>query len=85
MSDFLGMRPKQIGFERTTIQGVYGSKYNLLSTLKIISLNELSDAPYNLWIKLFSSQKKQKLLVFKKVLALGLKKISYDLLQPTKK
>ena len=70
---------KQIGFEQTDIKGLYRSKDCLLSNIQLISLNDLSDAPYNLWIKLFSSKINQRLSVLKRILAFDLKKFNSDL------
>ncbi|ETR70248.1 MAG: hypothetical protein OMM_03379 [Candidatus Magnetoglobus multicellularis str. Araruama] len=70
---------KQIGFEQADIKGVYRSKDCLLSNIQLISLNDLSDAPYNLWIKLFSSKIKQRLSVLKRILAFDLKKFNSGL------
>ena len=44
---------KQIGFEQTDIKGVYRSKDCLLSNIQLISLNDLSDAPYNFGLSFF--------------------------------
>ena len=71
---------KQIGFEQTDIKGIYRSNDCLLSHIKLISLNDLSDAPYNLWIKLFSSKISQRLTVLKNILALDVKKLNRGLL-----
>ena len=71
---------KKFGFEHTNVKGVYRSKEYLLRPLQLISLNELSDAPYNLWIKLFSSKIKQKLSVLKKILSLDFKRLSRELI-----
>jgi len=70
---------KQIGFEQTDIKGIYRSKDCLLSNIQLISLNDLSDAPYNLWIKLFSSKITQRLSVLKRILAFDLKKFNSGL------
>ena len=70
----------QIGFELTDIDGVYRSKDCLLSHIQLISLNDLSDAPYNLWIKLFSSKINQRLSVLKKIIAFGFEKFSNGLI-----
>ncbi len=70
---------KQIGFEQTDIKGVYCSKDCLLSHIQLISLNDLSDAPYNLWIKLFSSKINKRLSVLKNILSLDLKKMNSGL------
>ncbi|ETR69189.1 MAG: hypothetical protein OMM_04095 [Candidatus Magnetoglobus multicellularis str. Araruama] len=45
----------------------------------MISLNDLSDAPYNLWIKLFSSKINQRLSVLKRILAIVVKKFNKGL------
>ncbi|KPA16214.1 hypothetical protein MHK_003577 [Candidatus Magnetomorum sp. HK-1] len=69
----------QIGFEQTDIKGIYRSRDCLLSNIQLISLNDLSDAPYNLWIKLFSSKINQRLSVLKRILAFDLKKLNKGL------
>jgi hypothetical protein len=71
---------EQIGFEKTEIQGIYRSKDILLTPIQLISLNELSYAHYNLWIKLFSSKSKQKISVLKNLISLNLKKFSKELI-----
>ncbi|ETR74693.1 MAG: hypothetical protein OMM_00024 [Candidatus Magnetoglobus multicellularis str. Araruama] len=70
----------RIGYGPTEIKGVYASQEILAHPLKIISLNELTEEKYNLWIKLFSSKKKQRLSVLKKILSLGKKTLSRGLL-----
>ncbi|KPA10870.1 hypothetical protein MHK_008917 [Candidatus Magnetomorum sp. HK-1] len=71
---------EQIGFEPTDIKGVYRSKDILLKPIQLISLNDLSDAPYNLWIKLFSSKITQRLSVLKNILSLDIKRFSKGLI-----
>ncbi|KPA16481.1 hypothetical protein MHK_003305 [Candidatus Magnetomorum sp. HK-1] len=70
----------QIGFEPTDIKGVYRSKDILLKPIQLISPNDLSEAFYNLWIKLFSSKIKQRLSVLKKIMSLDIKKFSRAIL-----
>jgi len=71
---------EQINFEKSDIKGVYRSKDILLKPIQLISLNDLSEAHYNLWIKLFSSKATQKYSVLKKLISLGLKKFGRELL-----
>jgi len=47
----------------TDIQGVYQPEDNRIMPIQLISLNELSNAPYNLWIKLFASKYTERALV----------------------
>ena len=54
---------ERLGFVPTDIEGVYQPKDNRLMPIQLISLNELSNAPYNLWIKLFASQYTERALV----------------------
>ncbi|KPA18476.1 hypothetical protein MHK_001298 [Candidatus Magnetomorum sp. HK-1] len=70
----------KLNFEKKQIKGVYEPKVDILKPLSLITLNDLSDKNYNLWIKLFSSKKKQKLSVLQKILSLDLKKISQELI-----
>ncbi|KPA17679.1 hypothetical protein MHK_002116 [Candidatus Magnetomorum sp. HK-1] len=50
---------KKLNFKKTRVKGVYQSKDKVLKPLSLITLNDLSDENYNLWIKLFSSKKKK--------------------------
>jgi len=70
----------KLNFEKTYIKGVFEPKVRVLKPLSLVSLNDLSEERYNLWIKLFSSKKKQKLSALQKILALDLKKISQELI-----
>jgi len=71
---------KRIGFESTDIKGVYlRPKDQLLSPIKIISLNDLSDESCNLLIKLFSSKKNQRFLALKNIFSLNYKQFSLGL------
>jgi hypothetical protein len=69
----------QIGFVKMNINGVYRSKDCLLSQIQLISLNELSNEPYNLWIKLFASKINQRVSVLKKILSLKFEMFNRDL------
>jgi len=71
---------KQIGFQKTDIKGIYSRpKDYLLSPIQLISLNDLSNEPYNLWIKLFSSKQSQRLSVLRNLVALDLRRINQGL------
>jgi hypothetical protein len=52
---------ENLDYEPTKLSGVYESKNVLAGNLKLLSANDLSDAPHNVWIKLFASKKKEKL------------------------
>ena len=70
----------KLSFVKTTIKGLYAPKDKLLKPLSLITLNDLSEEHYNLWIKLFSSKKKHKLSALQKLLSLDLKKMSQELI-----
>ena len=70
----------KLGFEPTDIEGVYQSNDKIMQHLSLISLNDLSNAHYNLLIKLFSSKKKQKIAALKKILFFGIKQLSQGLI-----
>jgi len=71
----------QMEFEQTEIKGVYRFKANILAPIQLISLNDLSNESYNLWIKLFASKASQRLSVLGKILSLNLKKMNTGLLR----
>ncbi len=50
----------KFGYKMSKHKGVYHSSHPLLKRIPLISLNELSNAPYNAWAKCFASQKNQK-------------------------
>ena len=60
---------EKIGFVPTDIKGVYQPQDNRLMPIQLISLNELSNAPYNLWIKLFSSKISQRFDVLNHIMS----------------
>lgn len=46
----------EYGYAVTAFPGVYHSHYPLLNKIDLLVLNELSDEPYNVFIKLFASR-----------------------------
>ena len=71
---------EQIGFVATEIEGVYQPRDNRLMPIQLISLNELSNAPYNLWIKLFSSKITQRFDVLNHIMTLDFNQFSRGLI-----
>jgi hypothetical protein len=49
-----------LGYEATEYPGVYRTQYPIIKNVLLLSLNELSNEPHNLWIKCFASRKKVK-------------------------
>jgi hypothetical protein len=57
---------KEYGYVKTSLPGVYRSHwYSWLPPVTLLSLNELSDAPHNAWVKCFASKLKEKRKAFK--------------------
>ena len=63
----------------TELSGVYESKNVLAGNLKLLSANDLSNEPHNVWIKLFASKKKEKLLALKQLMTSFKKSLSEKL------
>jgi hypothetical protein len=56
---------KEYGYVKTSLPGVYQSQwYSWLPPVMLLSLNELSDAPHNAWVKCFASRLKEKRKAF---------------------
>jgi len=56
---------KEYGYVKTSLPGVYQSQWHSwLPPVMLLSLNELSDAPHNAWVKCFASQLKEKRQAF---------------------
>ncbi len=56
---------KKYGYVKTSLPGVYHSDWHFwLPPVILLSLNELSDAPHNAWVKCFASQLKEKRKAF---------------------
>ena len=62
---------ERFGYSVIERPGVYYSTNPMLDLLPIISLNELTDEPHNLFVKCFSSRKKEKERAFKRLLKSG--------------
>ncbi len=54
----------EFGYRQTEIKGVYRSDNALLKNIAILSLNELSNAPHNAYVKCFASRKARKKAAF---------------------
>ncbi len=50
----------ELGYQATEYPGVYRAQYPIIKNVLLLSLNELSNEPHNLWIKCFASRKKVK-------------------------
>jgi hypothetical protein len=68
-----------LGYQTTEYPGVYRAQYPLIRHVLLLSLNELSNEPHNLWIKCFASRKKVKKEAFKKLDELGFVSIANEL------
>ncbi len=68
-----------LGYQLTDYPGVYRSQTPVIRNVLLLSLNELSNEPHNLWIKSFASQIKVKKQVFNLMDQLGLVSISQEL------
>ena len=58
---------KAFGYKKTILPGVLKSKIPCFRVIPLISLNDLSDKPYNVMFKLFASKKKQQYQASKNV------------------
>ena len=70
---------KDLGYEATEYPGVYRAQFPIIRHVLLLSLNELSNEPHNLWIKCFASRKKVKKEAFKKLDELGFVSIANEL------
>ena len=69
------------GYQESDRPGVLHSNNVMLDVLHILVLNDISDAPHNLFIKCFASRQKEKERSFKKLLESNLKQLSASLSQ----
>ncbi|KHD05452.1 hypothetical protein PN36_02170 [Candidatus Thiomargarita nelsonii] len=62
---------KKLGYKSTKVPGIYRSKFQLVRQIILISLNELSNEPYNAFVKCFrgKSFRARKLLPLKPLIA----------------
>jgi hypothetical protein len=70
---------ENLGLIPTDIQGVYQPEDNRVMPIQLISLNELSNAPYNLWIKLFASKYTERAFVLSQIVRHNRKKLKRGL------
>lgn len=68
-----------LGYQPTDCSGVYRTTMPVLKNVLLLSLNELSDEPHNLWIKCFASRKTVKKQAFNKLNQLGFVSIADEL------
>jgi hypothetical protein len=68
------------GYQESDRPGVWRSNAAMLGILHILVLNDLSDAPHNLFIKCFASRKKEKERSFRKLFEFGWKQLNASLL-----
>ena len=68
------------GYQESYRLGVWRSNNIMLGILHILVLNDLSDAPHNLFIKCFASRKKEKERSFRKLFEFSWKQLSASLL-----
>jgi len=55
---------KKLGYKSTNLSGIYRSKFQLVRQVILISLNELSNQPYNAFVKCFASHRQEKQKAF---------------------
>jgi hypothetical protein len=70
---------ENLGLIPTDIQGVYQPEDNRIMPIQLISLNELSNDPYNLWIKLFASKYTERAFVLSQIVRHNRKKLKRGL------
>ncbi|SLM28394.1 conserved hypothetical protein [Desulfamplus magnetovallimortis] len=58
-------------YKETSLPGIYKSNAPMLESLTVISLNDLTDEPHNLFVKCFASRKKEQDKAFKKLFKSG--------------
>jgi len=68
-----------LGYQATEYPGVYRAQCPIIKNVLLLSLNELSNEPHNLWIKCFASRKKVKKEAFQKLDKLGFVSIANEL------
>ncbi len=68
-----------LGYQLTEYSGVYRSQTPIFRNVLLLSLNELSNEPHNLWIKCFASRQTVKKQTLEKLSALGLVSIASEL------
>ena len=68
-----------LGYQPTEYPGVYRSPNPVLQKVLLLSLNELSNEPHNVWVKCFASRKGVKKQVFKYLQSLDLVSIAKEL------
>ena len=71
----------KFGYHESNRPGVWHSNNAMLDILHILVLNDLSDAPHNLFIKCFASSKKEKERSFRKLFESSWKQLSGPLPQ----
>ncbi|MEN8220456.1 MAG: hypothetical protein ABFS56_29725 [Pseudomonadota bacterium] len=55
---------KKLGYKSTKVPGIYRSKFQLVRQIILISLNELSNEPYNAFVKCFATHRQEKQKAF---------------------
>jgi len=68
-----------LGYQPTEYPGVYRTQTPVIRKVLLLSLNELSNEPHNVWIKCFASRKTVKKQAFKKLQQLGFVSIANEL------
>jgi hypothetical protein len=71
----------KFGYQESDRPRVWHSNNSMLDILHILVLNDLSDAPHNLFIKCFASRKKEKERSFRKLFESSWKQLSGSLPQ----
>ncbi|MEK8018686.1 MAG: hypothetical protein VSS75_017580 [Candidatus Parabeggiatoa sp.] len=70
---------RALGYQVTEYPGVYRSQHAVIKKVLLLSLNELSNEPHNVWIKCFASRKNVKKQALNKLKELDLVSIANDL------
>jgi hypothetical protein len=55
---------KKLGYKKTKVPGIYRSRFQLVRHIILISLNELSNEPYNAFVKCFATHRQEKQKAF---------------------
>jgi len=63
------------GYKKKVAPGVFLSSYPVVRIIPLISLNDLSNAPYNIPFKIFASKKREQISVYNKIKNMLKKKI----------
>ena len=63
----------KFGYEHTKHDGVYRTSHWAMNRITLISINELSDEPHNMWVKCFATHRTEREKAFEHIKRLGVK------------